>query len=54
MNILLAIIGIPLFMITGAVLFITGIAVLDAINTACHGNHIAKVLERMGDNRGNV
>jgi len=51
MNIILAIIGIPLFMITGMVLFCTGIAVLDAIDTACHGKHIAKVLKRMGDNR---
>lgn len=52
LNLMLAIIGIPIFLIGGLVLFCAGVAIIDAIDTYCHGKHIERVLDKFRQNRG--
>jgi hypothetical protein len=51
LNLILACIGIPLFLVGALFLFITGVAIIDAIDTYCHGRHIEQVLDRFRQNR---
>ena len=52
-SILLACVGIPIFLIGALVIFCAGVAIIDAIDTYHHGKHIERVLDRFKANRGN-